>query len=414
MVENKKREKRKTVSHKRIRQVRKNSRRVFLDPATPSAASIVRVVIITLLLLAIFDFARNILYLLEHLFFLIVLSVFFGYLINPLVKLIRRPFKDRNAIRFMPRSLAIIIAYAIVFSVLGIGISNIAPRVTNQAQQFAASLPEYASSIQKELNSMGTRYRRYRVPISVQEEISKRAAVIAEGVGSRITAFLLSAATYLPWLILVPVLAFFFLKDVHLFRLSLIRIFPQGRWRVRVESILNDVNVTLAAYTRAQLISCFIIGFLCTIIFWTLGVKYALLLGILAGIFEFVPLIGPFALAVIAVSVAGFSGSPWLALWTAIGLAILRLTHDYITYPRIVREGIHLHPLAIILSVLAGEQVAGIPGVFLSIPIVALLTVLYKHFLDHTGNKGLFYEWLQPETPNDKIIKEKIVVKGKG
>lgn len=62
------------------------------------------------------------------------------------------------------------------------------------------------------------------------------------------------------------------------------------------------------------------------------------------------------------------------------------------TYPRIVREGIHLHPLAVILSVLAGEQIAGISGVFLSIPVVALLTVLYRHILDHRGKKGLFAE----------------------
>ena len=80
-------------------------------------------------------------------------------------------------------------------------------------------------------------------------------------------------------------------------------------------------------------------------------------------------------------------------------LVILRLIHDYFTYPRIVREGIHLHPLAVILSILAGEQVAGIPGVFLSIPIVALLTVLYKHFRAHTesSGNGMFSQWLESE-----------------
>ena len=408
MAANINREKRKTISRTRIRQVRKNSRRVFLDPSTPSTIPIVRVVIITLLLIAVFDFAINILYLLEHLFFLIVLSVFFAYLINPLVRLIRKPFKERSIIRFMPRSAAILISYLIVFSILGVGISNLAPRVAEQAKEFGASLPEYAASIQNEINNIGTRYRQYRIPEGMQQEISGRAAVIVEYIGAQVTGFLINAVTYLPWLILVPILAFFFLKDVHLFRLSLLRIFPMGRWRGRVELVLSDVNKTLAAYVRAQLISCFLIGFLCTAIFWILGVNYALLLGILAGTFEFVPLIGPFALAIIALLVAGFSGSPWLALWTAICLAVLRLTHDYVTYPRIVREGIHLHPLAIILSVLAGEQVAGIPGVFLSIPIVALLTVLYKHILAHTGSKGFFAGWLKPEP--DEIIKEKVVV----
>jgi predicted PurR-regulated permease PerM len=158
---------------------------------------------------------------------------------------------------------------------------------------------------------------------------------------------------------------------------------------------MSDVNVTLAAYTRAQLISCCLIGLICTFGFYVIGIKYTLLLGILAGIFEFVPLIGPVTIALIVTAVAAVSDNPWRALYVIIFLAVLRIIHDYVTYPRIVREGIHLHPLAIILSVLAGEQVAGIPGVFLSIPIVAVLTVLYKHVLEHTGKRGFFAGWLE-------------------
>jgi predicted PurR-regulated permease PerM len=200
----------------------------------------------------------------------------------------------------------------------------------------------------------------------------------------------LNVITFAPWLILVPILTFFFLKDVNQIRLAVLRLFPPGRWRVRVEAVLQDVNTTLAAYTRAQLISCFIIGVICTAGFYIIGLKYALLLGILAAIFEFVPLLGPLALAVIATTTAAFSDNPWRALYVAIFLLTLRLIHDYFTYPRIVRGGIHLHPLLIILSVLAGEQVAGIPGVFLAIPVVALFTVIYKHVLEHRGGQRLF------------------------
>ncbi|MBK9766698.1 MAG: AI-2E family transporter [Chloracidobacterium sp.] len=115
---------------------------------------------------------------------------------------------------------------------------------------------------------------------------------------------------------------------------------------------MQDVNTTLAAYTRAQLISCFLIG-------------------------------------LIVILTAAASDDPWKALYSAIFLVVLRIIHDYVTYPRIVRGGIHLHPLVIILSVLAGEQVAGIPGVFLAIPIVAILTVFYRHVLEHHGRRGL-------------------------
>ena len=165
--------------------------------------------------------------------------------------------------------------------------------------------------------------------------------------------------------------------------------FPAGRWRFRAEKVMADVNTTLAAYTRAQLISCVLIGLICTIGFYFLGLKYALLLGILAGIFEFVPLLGPLTIALIVMLTAAASDDPWKALYVAIFLIVLRIVHDYVTYPRIVRGGIHLHPLAIILSVLAGEQVAGIPGVFISIPIVAIVTVIYRHILEHQGQRGL-------------------------
>ena len=213
----------------------------------------------------------------------------------------------------------------------------------------------------------------------------------------------------MPWLVLIPILAFFFLKDVNLFRLSILRVFPSGNWRARVESIIHDVNKTLAAYVRAQLISCILIGFLCTVAFYILGLNYALLLGILAAAFEFIPLIGPLTIGITAVTVAGVSHSAAPAASVAIFLIILRILQDYVFYPRIIRGGIHLHPLAIILSVLAGEEVAGIPGVFLSVPIIALLTVLYRHIIEHSGSRGIVANILAPkeEDINETMVEEK-------
>lgn len=414
MSEKKIREKGATKPTAKIRAMRHTARRVFLDPSTPSSWTVVRVVLVAFLVWNLGGFVTNILSSLTFLFFMIVLSVFFAYLIDPLVKLIRRPFKERHLEKLMPRPIAIVIAYLIVFTVLGLGIANLAPRVANQAREFAANAQGYAAVFQEQIAELNKLNRRLKISKEFQEKINENASSIINYVGTQVTAtfgnFLFNFVTYLPWLVLIPVLSFFFLKDINLFRATLLRVFPSGRWRARAESVLQDVNQTLASYTRAQLISCFLIGFVCTLGFYLLGVKYALLLGILAGIFEFVPLIGPLSLAILATSVAGFSGSPWQALWTAIFLLILRLTHDYVTYPRIVRGGIHLHPLMIILSVLAGEQVAGIPGVFLSIPIVAIITVMYKHILEHTGSRGFFAGLLEPKEIETEIIQEEITV----
>ena len=383
------------TSKQAIRERQKTARRVYLDPSSPSVRSIVRVVVITLLLLTVAGFFQTIILSLAYLAFLIFLSVFFAYLVDPLVKMIRYPFKQGNVERLMPRAIAIVIAYAIVFTVVGLAIANIAPRVADQAKEFGTNLPAYGTAVQKRAKDLTLRFDRLHIPDEVQAELNKKVTDLGSDLTSAVGNFLLASITYLPWLILVPILAFFFLKDVNLFRLGVLRAFPPGRWRIRAEAVLQDVNTTLAAYTRAQLTSCFLIGLICTIGFYLLDLKYALLLGILAGIFEFVPLLGPATIGLVVILTAAFSDDPWKALYVAIFLIVLRVIQDYILYPRIVRGGIHLHPLAIILSVLAGEQVAGIPGVFLSIPIVAVATVIYRHVLEHKGSRSLLSNWIE-------------------
>ena len=362
---------------------------MILDPSSPSIRSIARVVAVTLILVFIAGYVQSLISSLTYLFFLVVLSVFFAYLIDPIVKLIRRPFKSYAIERFMPRSIAIVIAYIIVFTGVGIAISNVAPRVAEQGKEFGANLPAYGKAIQQRANEVNQRFDRLKIPDDVQADINKKAADVAGYISAAIGGFVLASATFVPWLLLIPILGFFFLKDVNLIRLGVLRAFPAGRWRFRAEMVMQDVNTTLAAYTRAQLISCLLIGVVCTSGFYLLGLKYALLLGILAGIFEFVPMLGPASIGLIVILTAAASDDPWKALYVAIFLIVLRIVHDYVTYPRIVRDGIHLHPLTIILSVLAGEQVAGIPGVFLAIPLVAILTVFYRHILEHQGRRGL-------------------------
>ncbi|MGI8787713.1 MAG: AI-2E family transporter [Pyrinomonadaceae bacterium] len=369
---------------------------VVLDASTPSVRSIVRVVLITLLILLVAGFVETLISSLTYLFFLIVLSVFFAYLIKPLVEMIRRPFANLSFEKYMPRPLAIALAYITVFSTIGVAIALLSPIVVEQAKQLSTSLPGYTNSIQTQIIDINNRYIRYKIPEAVQAQIGEKATAIVAAVGSQVAEFFIALVSYLPWLVLVPVLAFFFLKDANLFRISLLRIFPSGDWRTRVESLIHDVNMTLAAYVRAQLISCLLIGTICTVAFYIIGVNFALLLGVLAGIFEFIPLIGPLTIAITVLTVAALESS-WEAICVVVFLAVLRVLQDYIFYPRIVREGIHLHPLAIILSVLAGEQVAGIPGVFLSIPVVALLTVLYKHILEHSRSRGIVANILAPK-----------------
>jgi predicted PurR-regulated permease PerM len=378
----------------------RSERRIFFDPSTPAVRSISRVVIVTLVILQISVLLGYLFYWLQNLILLVVLSVFFGYLIDPLVKLIRRPFKKRDKEKYMPRWLAIVVAYLAVFITLAISISYLAPRVSDQFKLFAQNFPGYSETVRNRLTDLNDRYQNYPIPDEVREEINKRAGDLLTEAGTTVTAglgtFLIKLVPFLPWLLWIPVLSFFFLKDINTFKISALRMFPSGRWRYQAEVFFYDLNRTLAAYTRAQLISCLLIGTVCTTAFYILGVPYALLLGVLAGILEFIPLAGPLTIGVLTVSLCAFY-SPWQALYVGIFLLALRFIHDYITFPRIVREGIHLHPLAIILAILAGAQIGGIVGIFLSIPVVAILAVIYKHILWITGRTTLMANFLEGE-----------------
>jgi len=115
-----------------------------------------------------------------------------------------------------------------------------------------------------------------------------------------------------------------------------------------------------------------------------LGNRYAILLGVIAGLLEVVPMIGPLVLAVMAVAVAALR-DPMLALWTAVFLTALRIVQDYVVYPRLIGRDIHLHPLVVILAVLAGAELGGIAGGFIAVPLVALASVAARHWLAWRG-----------------------------
>jgi len=151
--------------------------------------------------------------------------------------------------------------------------------------------------------------------------------------------------------------------------------------RLRGHRLFEGSNATLAAYIRAQLIACMLVGSLCALGFAALGLPYSMLLGVLAGVLEFIPLVGPLLLALIAATV-GALHVPMLAVWTVTFLAVLRILEDYIVYPRLMGPGVRLHPLAVIVAVLAGAELDGVVGMFLAVPLVAIASVAYRHWVD--------------------------------
>jgi len=215
--------------------------------------------------------------------------------------------------------------------------------------------------------------------------------VIARGGELASAAFerMLGWIIFIPWLVLIPILSFFFLKDADSFRRSVLAMLPRGRLRWRGDEFFQDVNSTLAAYIRAQLTACLLIGAICSIGFALIGLPSPLVLGLIAGMLEFVPLVGPLVVAILAAVLALLHSGFGMAFVVLLFLGVLRIVQDYVIYPRIIGEGIHLHPLAVILAILAGAEIAGVAGIFLAIPVIAIITVSYRHWLEHRGSETI-------------------------
>jgi len=313
----------------------------------------------------------------------LILAALFAYVIAPLVELARRPIRLAGRRRRLSRGAAIALVYVLMAGSVSGAAALLLPSATEQVNDVIVRAPAYAQSIVAWEHGWSRYYERLRIPLELRRGIDQ--SVLAAGAGAVESVqgsalALMSTLSYVPWLVLIPILAFFLLKDAAGLRRTIVTALPH-HGQLRGHRLFEELNATLAAYIRAQLLACLLVGGLCGVGFAVLGIPYPVLLGVLAGVLEFIPLVGPLVLATVA-AVVGALHAPILALWAVGFLGVLRLVEDYVIYPRLLRRGIHLHPLAVILAVLAGAELDGVAGMFLSVPTVALATVVYRHWLE--------------------------------
>ena len=383
-----------TVDKEEVKEVAETMAVATAETNSLHTRAILRVIFVVLTVIAFLW----LLYALEGVLLVVVLAIFFAYLISPLVEVVRRPFTLRKREQYMPRVLAVGIIYIAIFGSIGLTTYLLAPGIGTQLTEFVKRSPTYLTTAQGRAQSLNKYYQRFKLPPAAQKTLNDTATRAFEAAGDRVTEGvrgMVEWLAYLPYLVLIPILAFFLLKDADSFRRSALQMLPRGRLRWRGDEFFQDVNHTLAAYIRAQLIACLLIGTICTIGFYIIGVPYALVLGVLAGMLEFIPLVGPLTVAILAALVASFY-SVGQVVTVVVFLLVLRIVHDYVIYPRIIGSGIHLHPLAIILAILCGEELAGLAGIFLAIPVVAIISVTYRHWLEHKGSEGLVADFLKP------------------
>jgi predicted PurR-regulated permease PerM len=320
----------------------------------PKAARATWTAALVLLLLAL-------VYLIREVLFVFVIALLIAYLLYPLMDLIDRhlPSKTRTP------ALAITFILAIGL-VAGFGVS-IGSVVARQAANLAARAPDFLARIRQSPASENP------VGALLEGQLRQHYGDIAEVVPS-VALSVLSASRNLVYLVIIPILSFLLLRDGRKILNAFIEMLDTGQKAAK--DTLADVHELLLLYMRALLFLCCATFVSFSIVFSAMRLPYALLLASIAFPLEFIPLVGPLTAAVIIIAVSAVSGYAHV-WWLVIFLGLYRLFQDYVLSPHLMSQGVELHPVMIILGVLAGGEIGGIPGIFLSIPCLALIRLLY-------------------------------------
>jgi len=336
---------------------------IFPDRKTTSA-------LLTILLFAV---ALAVVYVARTVIVIFAFSILFAYLINPIVRFLQRHslfFKNLRGPHVVEAYLVLI-----VFTVL---LSHgLFPEFRKNAGQLLAAIPtltdrvssgEIASNLGNNLGWADEQANQIRTFLQHHRADVERAAAAIEQ----------SAPAALAGFVVIPILAIFFLSDGEKLANRVIRLVSTKENYAAVRSLADELHVMLQRYIRAKVILGGLSLLYCLVAMLVLGFPNALVLGFLAGILEFIPVVGWMTAAVMIVTAGALSHSHWI--WMLALLVVWRILMDYGIAPRVMGHELEIHPLLAIFTLMVGGAVGGIVGIYLSVPLVAALRVIYRRF----------------------------------
>jgi predicted PurR-regulated permease PerM len=304
------------------------------------------------------------------------------YLLNPIV--------SRLTDRGIRRGLATILTYVVFLGIMAIGLRFLIPVVAHQVSAFAKTVPDLLAKAQVSLTD--TLHRLGAKNVTTNELFKSLSPTGDAGSFiSRIFSLTQSVLHILVVWALGMVLAAYLLIDLPKIQRGAMSLLPQAR-RQEVRSVLEQIGAALGGFFRGQLLVALFVGLSSMLGLYIVGLPYWALVGAIAGLTNLVPLIGPIIGAILALFVAFTTGSSegllhlhpgWpLALGSGFALLIVRLVDDYLISPNIVARTVKLHPVTVMLGLLVGGTLVGLPGMLLAVPTIAAIKIVLLHFWD--------------------------------
>lgn len=316
---------------------------------------------------------------LKWLFIYFSFALMLAYFFDPLYKFLL----NKKA----PKILAIIIVFGIIIALLILTIFFLIPSLINQLNILYKEIPNFIENYQNLILSIKPQLSKFMDPADVEILLKENLSELQKsvlGFSQTIIIYLSNIVSSITFgIVIVPLILFYLMRDMFKFKENLY-IFVSKKNKKEFKEVLEEIDYIISGFIRGRIIVCFIVGTLIGIGLYFLNLKFALIIGIVSGVFNFVPYLGPIVGVVLALIFA--LGSPWWTLLMIVVLFVLvnQLEAIYLN-PNILGKGLGLHPLTVILSMLICGQLLGILGVLVAVPLVAILKVLFFRYLAQEG-----------------------------
>jgi predicted PurR-regulated permease PerM len=324
----------------------------------------------------------------------LVLAILIIYLLNPIVTRLEQ--------RGVSRTLGTLVSYIVVLGGLTLLIVASVPLISRQVSNFSDQWPEFKLDLARSVQNfaagidqrIGTEINTDRVTcllageeagtlglpsqVVCDERTEEFRNFITEQAG-RITEIGFSVLEVLIIFILAPLLALYLLIDLPQLQRDVLNLVPESH-RQEFADLGSKVGRTVGGFMRGQFLVALVVGILTSIGFWIIDLPFWLVIGAIAGLTNLIPLVGPFIGGGLGLIVGIVSEGVGLGLQAGLVALVVQQIDNHIISPNVMKRTMQLHPVTVMLSILAGGAIAGFWGLFLGVPTVAVVKLLTSHF----------------------------------
>ena len=331
----------------------------------------------------------------------VILGFVFAYLMDPVVSLFERRFRKTRILKKLkrPRTIAAVLSVALLFAAVVGLISMLVYSVTRQLR--LANFDDIIRLGQEFMDSLNAFYKSVLDKMSDLEiqsvELEKYVTTATQYVMNALVNFagatvnsITNISGYLTTIIFSFIIGFYFMIDGRMFMDYIRKVWKalfSERFNKKTVSIVHDLDHVFSGYIRGQLTDAFVMMILISLVLTITGVKFAVVIGIFAGIGNLIPYFGPIVAYISTTIVCLINGDTKTLFVSILALAVIQFIDGNLIGPKLLSRSIKIHPLIIIISLIFGSAIGGFLGMLLAVPVGAYVKLIFVRYIDHKASR---------------------------